>query len=159
MLTVRNTTHEAIPPRSKVKWRVSNPDLLQHQRGKICYADVGDQQPAPKEERPMSWKPKLNPLVCPFCEQACNFPRPVRLRDAPGFNNPSLAASCGCGAFVIVDIEIHDDEAQLHEWAERASRTVEVRIVAHVDFWSVAKNPEGEWDGDWVDALFYRLPS
>ena len=112
----------------------------------------------------MSWEPTFNPLVCPFCGRACDLPKseasePVRLADASGFDRENLLASCGCGARLIVDIEIHEDEAQLSEWASREGRDLDVRFVRHVDFLSVSEESEGEWDGDWADALFYRFPS
>lgn len=120
----------------------------------------------------MGWKPDLNSLVCPFCGQSCDFPElesgpPVRFGDhLPGFDREELRASCGCGSFVIVDAEIQDDEDALRMWATKACKELDTRVVAHVDFYGPAaygdgtpREPESEWDGEWADALFYRLVS
>ncbi len=104
----------------------------------------------------MSFKPTLAPLVCPFCDRACDHP--------PDHNEHP--ASCGCGALVIVADEIRDDRTDLEERVAREGREVEVRIVQHVDFYgppaAEGEEPqaaEGEGDGDYADALFYRFTS
>ena len=151
-----------------------------------------------------AWTPVLTPLVCPFCEQACEFPpdkKPSRLRRVirrggvegriynldpndvegslkeveaeieaeksyKGFLDPSNLASCGCGANILLETEedIHEDRAQLKEWAEEDGWEIEIEAVRRVEFWgppspkgAEPRDPTGPYDGDYVDALFYRV--
>ena len=107
----------------------------------------------------MGWEPKCHPLTCPFCGQACGPPTSKEPRTAlREWDDESFRAPCGCGAFFLVATESYEEVAQIGRWG--GIREVEVRSVPHVDFYSVSQGaPDGEWDGDWADAIFWRLPT
>lgn len=107
----------------------------------------------------MTWMPDFNPLVCPFCEQTCEFPHP---HTAGTFEDNTRLASCGCGVRVVIDTA-EDMGATSHDlFTHHPNR--DARYVRRVDFWGPIaykgeepRDAQNEWDGDWVDALFYRL--
>jgi len=105
----------------------------------------------------MGFVPELNPLACPFCRRAFRLPevrRAVRFQDARrGFDHSSRASSCGCGAFVIVDTDVREDEAELRAWARGADRVVAALIVERVDHYTMEEREA------YADALFYRFLS
>lgn len=107
----------------------------------------------------MTWMPDFTPLVCPFCGQACDFPHP---HTAGTFTDNTRLASCGCGARMVLDTA--EDMHQTSDDLTAHHPSVDARFVAHVDFYgpiadegAEPREAEGEWDGDWVNALFYRL--
>ncbi|MDA1038357.1 MAG: hypothetical protein O2877_01560 [bacterium] len=96
-------------------------------------------------------------LICPFCEGKFEIP-PFEEDVDP--TTVEYVSSCGCGACYCLEEaeDVYLVVIDLNETAEEDGKTIEIRYVQRVDYWTTSEDPNhvfGDWES--VTAVFFKF--